>query len=407
MGAMGVDVKTLFLINVAVLLLSAAVSYYFWRQHRDNVGLLWWAFGTGICTPGILMLGIAGPQPPIPIGLTSASLIIGGFATCWQSIRRFNGRPVTTGHVALIVLVFVSAMAAAAYRGAPINQRAALLFLGLSVCAGLGCWEVIRGYKQEPLSSRLPMAAILAVLTAILALRAGLTAFQPAGLPTEMYYDPLHGIASMVVSISILCLSFGMMMMANERVSTQYQKRALTDELTGLPNRRSFLEQAERFGKRPERNSTPASILMMDLDHFAQVNERLGHAGGDQALVTFAGLLRHHVRPTDIVARYGGEEFCAVLTGVHVPEAARVAERLRATVAAQAFDVRGSDHRITVSIGVAAFRDGDLQASLRSADEALYRAKANGRNQVVNSVSARPGSSGVQEGQALKAGGVI
>jgi diguanylate cyclase (GGDEF)-like protein len=406
MGAMGVDVKTLFLINVAVLLLSAAVSYYFWRQHRDNVGLLWWAFGTGICTPGILMLGIAGPQPPIPIGLASASLIIGGFATCWQSIRRFNGRPVTTGHVALIVLVFVSAIAVAAYRGAPISQRVALLFLGLSFCAGLGCWEVSRGYKQEPLNSRLLMAAILAVLAAILALRAGLTAFQPESLTTQMYYDPLHGIASMVVSIGIFCLTFAMMMMANERVSTQYQQRALTDELTGLPNRRSFLEQAGRFGKRPGRNSAPASILMMDLDHFAQVNERLGHAGGDQALVRFAGLLRDHVRPTDIVARYGGEEFCAVLIGVNEPEATRIAERLRAAVATQAFDVRGRGHRITVSIGVAAFRDADLQASLRSADEALYRAKANGRNQVVNSVSARPGSSSVQEGQALKAGGV-
>jgi diguanylate cyclase (GGDEF)-like protein len=407
MGAMGVDVKTLFLINVAVLLVSAAVSYYFWRQHRDNVGLLWWAFGTGICTPGILMLGIAGPQPPIPIGLTSASLIIGGFATCWQSIRRFNGRPVATSHVALIVLVFVSAIAVAAYRGAPISQRVALLFLGLSFCAGLGCWEVSRGYKQEPLNSRLLMAAILAVLAAILTLRAGLTAFQPESLTTQTYYDPLHGIASMVVSISIFCLTFAMMMMANERVSTQYQQRALTDELTGLPNRRSFLEQAGRFGKRPGRNSAPASILMMDLDHFAQVNERLGHAGGDQALVRFAGLLRDHVRPTDIVARHGGEEFCAVLIGLHVPEAARVAERLRATVATQAFDVRGGGHRITVSIGVAAFQDGDLQASLRSADEALYRAKANGRNQVVNSVSERPGSSSVQEGQAPKAGGVI
>ena len=95
----------------------------------------------------------------------------------------------------------------------------------------------------------------------------------------------------------------------------------------------------------------------------------------------------------------------AVLTGVDEPEATRIAERLRAAVAAQAFDVRGRGHRITVSIGVAAFRDGDLQASLRSADEALYRAKANGRNQVVNGVSARPGSSSVQEGQALKAGG--
>ena len=404
---MGIDVKTLFLINVAVLLLSSAISCYFWRHHRDNTGLLWWAFGTGICTPGIVMLGIAGPQPPVVIGLTSASLLIAGFATCWQSIRRFNGRPVLTAHVALIVLVFVSAIGLADYKGAPINQRVALLFLGLSLCAVLGCWEVIRGYKHEPLNSRLPMAAILAVLTAVLVLRASWTAFQPEGLTPESYYDPLHGIASMIVSIGILCLTFGMMMMANERVSTQYQKRALTDDLTGLPNRRSFLEQAERFAKRPARNSTPASILMMDLDHFARVNERLGHAGGDQALATFAGLLRDHVRPTDIVARYGGEEFCAVLTGVHVPEATRIAERLRAAVAAQAFDVGGRGHPITVSIGVADFLDGDLEASLRRADEALYRAKANGRNQVVTSVSTGPVPSSIRKGQVLKAGGVV
>ena len=97
---MGIDVKTLFLINVAVLLLSAAISSYFWRQHRDNTGLLWWALGTGICTPGIVMLGVAGPRPPVAIGLTSATLLIAGFATCWQSIRCFNGRPVAAGHVA-------------------------------------------------------------------------------------------------------------------------------------------------------------------------------------------------------------------------------------------------------------------------------------------------------------------
>ena len=403
---MGIDVKTLFLINAAVLLLSAAISCYFWRQHRDNTGLLWWAFGTGICTPGIVMLGIAGAHPPVAVGLTSASLLITGFATCWQSIRRFNGRPVATGYIALIVLVFISALGLAAYAGAPINQRVALLFLGLSLCGGLACGEVIRGYKREPLNSRLLMATILAMLTAILVLRASWTAFQPEGLTPETYYDPLHGIASMIVSIGIFCLTFGMMMMANERVSTQYQKRALTDDLTGLPNRRSFLEQAERFAKRPARNSTPASILMMDLDHFARVNERLGHAGGDQALARFAGLLRDHVRPTDIVARYGGEEFCAVLTGVHVPEATRIAERLRAAVATQASDVRGLGHPITVSIGVADFLDGELEASLRRADEALYRAKANGRNQVVTSVSAGPVPSSIRKGQALKAGGV-
>jgi diguanylate cyclase (GGDEF)-like protein len=213
-----------------------------------------------------------------------------------------------------------------------------------------------------------------------------------------MYYDPLHGIASMVVSIGIFCLTFAMMMMANERVSTQYQQPALTDELTGLPNRRSFLEQAGRFGKRPGRNSAPASILMMDLDHFAQINERLGHAGGDQALVRFAGLLRDHVRPTDIVARYGGEEFCAVLIGVDEPEATRIAERLRAAVAAQAFDVRGRGHGITVSIGVAAFRDATCGFPPQSRRSAVS-GQGQRPNQVVNSVSAWTGSSSIREGR--------
>ena len=121
---------------------------------------------------------------------------------------------------------------------------------------------------------------------------------------------------------------------------------------------------------------------MMDLDHFAEVNKRFGHAGGDLALVAFAGLLRQHMRPTDTVARYGGEEFCALLTGTDIEETTRIAERLRQAVAGQSIDLGGHAVKITVSIGIARLRDGDLAASIRDADAALYRAKALGRNRV-------------------------
>jgi diguanylate cyclase (GGDEF)-like protein len=121
---------------------------------------------------------------------------------------------------------------------------------------------------------------------------------------------------------------------------------------------------------------------MMDLDYFAAVNERYGHAGGDQALVAFAALLQQHMRPTDVVGRYGGEEFCALLIGTATEEAARIAERLRAAVAGLIVELGDQAVEFTVSIGVAPLRDCDLAAAIRNADAALYRAKARGRNQV-------------------------
>jgi diguanylate cyclase (GGDEF)-like protein len=405
MEAMGVDVKTLVLINLAVLLLSAAISCYFWYQHRDNVALLWWASGTTTCSVAIVILSFTGPEPPKPLGLIVATLIIGGFAMAWEGIRRFDNLPAAPHRAALIVLIFVSVLVVCVYRNEPMNRRLAVLFVALSSFAGLSCWQVLRGYKHEPLGSRLPMACFFAVMAVTMALRTGLALFRPGSMTATAFFDPMHGIASMIVSICIFCISFSIMMMANERVSTQYRKRALTDELTGLPNRRSFLEQAEQLVKGPGRDARPASILMMDLDHFSQVNERFGHDGGDQALRAFARLLSDHVRPTDIVARYGGEEFCAILLGVGVPEATPIAERLRATLAARAFNIGGQLHKITVSIGVAALRDGDLQASLRQADEALYGAKAGGRDQVVNRPSEQPDSSSRQRPLSRRAFG--
>ena len=186
----------------------------------------------------------------------------------------------------------------------------------------------------------------------------------------------------MINSFGILSLCFGLVMTASERTSSRYRRLALTDDLTGLPNRRFLLEQGGRLGRKAGLYGSTACVLMMDLDHFAEVNKRFGHAGGDTALVAFADLLRQYMRPTDTVARYGGEEFCALLMGTDLEEAAGIAERLREAVAGKAIDIGGHAVKITVSIGAARLRDGDLAASMRDADAALYRAKALGRNRV-------------------------
>jgi diguanylate cyclase (GGDEF)-like protein len=379
---MGLDIKTLFVVDVAVLLMTAAVSFTLWFQHRDIAGLLWWSFATAAEGLAMLIVGFFGPVLPPAMGLPAALLFVGGLLMAWESMRRFNGRPAAKGRLVILLLAFAGVLVAALLLGAALHQRVALLLLALALCTAASAWEVTFGGTPPLLRSRFALTAVFCVTGVLLARQAILTGLLwPDGSATSLI-DLLGESLPMINSIGILSLCFGLVMTASERASGRYRKLALTDDLTGLPNRRFLLEQGGRLGRQAELHGSTACVLMMDLDHFAEVNKRFGHAGGDLALAAFADLLRQHMRPTDTVARYGGEEFCALLMGTDREEAARIAERLRAGVAGQAVDLGGHAVGITVSIGVARLRDGDLAASLRDADAALYRAKALGRNRV-------------------------
>jgi diguanylate cyclase (GGDEF)-like protein len=164
------------------------------------------------------------------------------------------------------------------------------------------------------------------------------------------------------------------------------RRLANIDALTGILNRRSFVERAEVEIMRARRAGKPLCVLMLDIDHFKQINDTYGHAGGDTALRALAQTLRGAIRPSDLLGRLGGEEF-AVLLPDTAPEAALVlAERLRAVVDQSLVNFGGLAIRQTVSIGCAAGLDGEagLDALLRDADHALYAAKAAGRNRVAD-----------------------
>jgi diguanylate cyclase (GGDEF)-like protein len=183
-----------------------------------------------------------------------------------------------------------------------------------------------------------------------------------------------------------ICSSFAFLLMHKERADRETYELATTDSLTTVYNRRTFKELAEPQLSRSRRADMPVSLLMLDLDHFKRINDTYGHLGGDDVLKAFAGLVRSCLRKEDLLARYGGEEFVVLLPGAAQAQAFSLAERIREEVAARSFDANGHLVRVTVSIGIAS-EAGDtlpsLEAMLGRADEALYRAKNEGRNRVV------------------------
>ncbi len=168
------------------------------------------------------------------------------------------------------------------------------------------------------------------------------------------------------------------------RLFGEVQRLAVTDDLTGLYNRRHFFELAEIEFGRAGRYGHPLAAVFLDLDHFKQMNDTYGHAVGDQVLRVVAARCRDNLRKIDIMGRYGGEEFAALLPENDMDGARNVAERLRRCVADPPVDTDRGRLVVTVSVGVATLDNkcADLEMLLERADQALYAAKQAGRNQV-------------------------
>lgn len=177
-----------------------------------------------------------------------------------------------------------------------------------------------------------------------------------------------------------------------KRAEAELREMATTDFLTGLANRRHFIARMTDELARLQRLDNPhAAVLMIDLDHFKHINDTHGHATGDAVLRHFAALMRGELRKIDTAGRVGGEEFAIILPGADPDEAKVFAERLRQKVAITPLTLDDQVIPVTVSIGIAVMKatDASADAALIRADEALYRAKNNGRNRV--EVAAEPG----------------
>lgn len=188
--------------------------------------------------------------------------------------------------------------------------------------------------------------------------------------------ERLQGLAERVASMEQEAQGY------RDHLEVQRQK-ALIDPLTGLPNRAAWSERLEYEVNAWHQQGNNLSLAMLDLDHFKRINDGYGHLAGDKVLKIIANVLSKRLRATDFIARFGGEEFVLLMPDSALGDALELGERLRAAIEACPFHFKGERVTITMSIGMAQFQPGERSdLALKRADEALYRAKAAGRNQV-------------------------
>lgn len=185
---------------------------------------------------------------------------------------------------------------------------------------------------------------------------------------------------------------------ARAQLAEQFRVQAITDGLTGLFNRGHFLELCNHELNSRSRSQDPLSVALLDIDRFKSVNDTYGHAGGDEAIRVISGILQENLRQSDVVARWGGEEFCLLMPRTSAENAHMLADRLRKIIEGTEIREGAAVFSVTASFGVATLEGANPSPSeagidpidnlFKSADDALYQAKASGRNRVIAAVYA-------------------
>jgi diguanylate cyclase (GGDEF)-like protein len=232
-----------------------------------------------------------------------------------------------------------------------VNLRALIASGIITGYTWLTACEFWRG-RDEPLVSRWPAIFLFFAHGALFLLRTPMVALLPSLASDSVFSSVWMTVLSFEALLLTISDAFILLAMAKERTELRHRTAAMVDPLTGVANRRSFLQDAALIAKRHIGNPRPTAVLLIDLDHFKLINDRFGHAVGDRVLAIFAEAARKSMRGSDLIGRMGGEEFAAILVETSRDKASEVAERIRAIFAHMAQEVDGYRVGATVSIGL-------------------------------------------------------
>jgi len=271
--------------------------------------------------------------------------------------------------------------------GMPV-QNGAFRVAVISNLLGLLClataWDVF-AYVRRKLELRWGFWLALPLVAGALVflVRGGRAVLSPETVVAEVTGNsPLNIGAAVVFLVTALVFHLTLMALVVARLMAELRRLSRHDGLTELLNRRAVDDLLQEEARRAVRSMRPFSVLMVDADYFKAINDRFGHAAGDEALRHLAQILRGQMRDVDRVGRFGGEEFIVLLPGTSATEALNAAERLRDALVRRPWAWQGESLRLTVSTGVAAWRgpNDEVELLLKRADAALYRAKSLGRD---------------------------
>lgn len=369
------DPRSLVAMGAFMALVMGIVLGVMRRYYPPNIhGLGLWALSPVSMLCGALLYVLPLPWPPELGRWLGHGLVLFGFLLLHCGSRRFfdlDAKPRLL--LPLYALAFLTlgwfGMVQPSYRAQVITFNVALIALHLLTLRFLAQ----AGNRNFPIR----MVQVTLVLhIAVLAVRLQMALGAPPGgdMMEPTLLQTLYLSAFVVIGLLLL---IGAVLMATERVRTELEYLATHDVLAGTLNRRAILSACEDELERSQRYGQPFTLLMIDLDHFKAVNDNFGHLHGDRVLVHFAKQARAALRRADRFGRYGGEEFLILLPNTTADAASPVAQRIHTALA------RGHALDCKVSIGVATWRGAEdsLDAILARADEALYSAKAKGRNQ--------------------------
>jgi diguanylate cyclase (GGDEF)-like protein len=373
------DVTTLFVVATCVTGLLGVLLLFAWMQDRVRA-LAWWGIAYLIGGLSVAAWSLEGfISPPMPTGIANALLFV-ACGTMWNAARVFHGRPVLVSALIGGAATWLFACAFEDFAQWP-AARIVLSSTIVSSYAFLTAAEMWRE-RRRTLRRRWPALFVPMLHGAVFLFPIPLASLLPADRGVVTLTSGWIALFVLETMLYAVGTAFIVLVLAKERTVRIHKDAALTDELTGLFNRRGLLQAAQQLIGHQARKREPVSALMFDLDHFKSINDKFGHAMGDKALRLFSTTASRSMRTSDIVGRFGGEEFVALLPG-NLADAGIVAERVRAAFEAAGVAVAGCQLNATVSIGAACGQPGtDIVALLAAADSALYRAKAKGRNRV-------------------------
>ena len=371
---MHLDVGTLSVVTVFVTALLGALLVFAGLQNRSIRAPMWWGAANIV---GALGLGLASSDLHHFVAVEVANaLVLLGYGLTWAGARVFDGRKVLPLVVVFAPLVWLFACRIPAFENSS-NLRGMMLSAMTAMLAAATAEEFWRG-RAEPLLSRWPTVIVLLAYAAALLARIPASSFSP-------FFDTgsvLEGLSFALIAFGTLLftvvMSFLLLNMTKERTELQHKINAMIDPLSGVANRRAFLEGAGKLLAQHEIDNEPLAMVLFDLDRFKEINDHMGHAVGDRVLQTFAATTATTLGTDVLFGRIGGEEFAAFMPVGDLGEAYAVADRVRRNFCEAAGRFANGDLVPTVSVGltVAVLAETGSDAISQFADAKLYRSQA-------------------------------
>lgn len=382
------DVRTAMLMAAGITAMLALCLAVTLRRYRAPVGqaTTLWIRGTVLQSLAWFALSLRDTVPDLVSVLLGNLLICLAYAEYPRALRALHADvrhwylPQAIAVWVLLPVVFFTWITPSVPMRTVTTSAVVLILLVLSareaVCTSPRPW---------PTSHRITAATFL-IGAAMMLVRIVFETINPQPLTSGVAVTPMQSLIFGYLTLAPVIATFGFVLMCSETTRAELEKLAATDPLTGVLNRRMLEQLAHSHIAHATRHGHALSVLLLDADHFKDINDAHGHDVGDQVLQGVVRVVQKQLRPGDLIGRLGGEEFVVLLSETDALEATQVAERLRGAVANLDLDEKsGVRLALSISIGVSTLGDHgpDFHELLRRADRAMYVAKRGGRNRVV------------------------